>query len=299
MPIKYRPARSEDLETADRLVVSTLNDFTQRHGFGPVAVLSPPQFQLFSLNDDPAGLWIAEEAHEIVGFAWSWTCDDVWFLAQLFVSTDRQGLGIGDELIRRTFAHAQVSGATARALITFTFNCHSQGLYIRHGLVPRFPIYLLNAPVGVLSSPQRGSIFEPKYLRGEAHHLNELRNIDLATLGISRAKHHGFLMQDGASEAIGLYEGNRCVGYFYVKDGHVGPMAIENIEHVEAAFEDALAYASRSATTKVSAFIPATSGAALRIAIERRMRITLPMLLMSTREFGDWQRYFPRNPGFM
>jgi hypothetical protein len=29
------------------------------------------------------------------------------------------------------------------------------------------------------------------------------------------------------------------------------------------------------------------------------MRITLPMVLVSDREFGDWRRYLPRNPGFM
>jgi hypothetical protein len=27
------------------------------------------------------------------------------------------------------------------------------------------------------------------------------------------------------------------------------------------------------------------------------MRITFPMLLMSTRDFGDWTGYLPRNPG--
>jgi hypothetical protein len=41
------------------------------------------------------------------------------------------------------------------------------------------------------------------------------------------------------------------------------------------------------------------SEAALRIAVEHGMRITFPMLLMSTRDFGDWSGYLPRNPGFM
>jgi hypothetical protein len=39
--------------------------------------------------------------------------------------------------------------------------------------------------------------------------------------------------------------------------------------------------------------------ASLEIAIACGMRITLPMVLMSAKEFGDWQRYLPRNPGFM
>jgi hypothetical protein len=48
----------------------------------------------------------------------------------------------------------------------------------------------------------------------------------------------------------------------------------------------------------VSAFLPGVSDA-LGIAVEHGMRITFPMVLLSTRDFGDWTRYLPRNPGFM
>lgn len=71
MPILCRPARAQDLERADELVVASFNDFTQRHGFGAIATSHPPNFQLFSLKDDAGGLWVAEEAGEILGFAWS------------------------------------------------------------------------------------------------------------------------------------------------------------------------------------------------------------------------------------
>src|SRR5438477_236044 len=98
MSITYRPAREADLVRSDQLVVASINDLTQRHGFGPMAASSPPAFQLFSLRDDADGLWVAKEADEIVGFAWSWTCGDLWFLAQLFVSPDHQGRSIGNEL---------------------------------------------------------------------------------------------------------------------------------------------------------------------------------------------------------
>ena len=74
MPILCRPAREEDLERSDRLVVASINDLTQRHGFGPMAAAHPPEFQLFSLKDDAGGQWVAEEANEILGFAWSWVC---------------------------------------------------------------------------------------------------------------------------------------------------------------------------------------------------------------------------------
>src|SRR5216684_950763 len=90
MSVVCRPARAQDLEFADTLVVSSINHLTERHGFGTMAIPSPPKFQSFSLNDDADGLWVAEEDDRILGFAWSWVCGDMWFLAQLFVSPDQQ-----------------------------------------------------------------------------------------------------------------------------------------------------------------------------------------------------------------
>ena len=149
MPVAYRPARAEEIERAQELVVRSINDLTERHGFGPMASLRPPQFQLFSLSDDPDGLWVAEDAGQMLGFAFSWVCGDLWFLAELFVSAGTQGRGIGSELLKRTMQHAQKARATNMALITFTFNT-SQGLYIRHGLLPRFPIYFVKVERDVL-----------------------------------------------------------------------------------------------------------------------------------------------------
>ena len=116
MSILYRPARAEDLGRSDELVVASINELTERHGFGPIAASRPPNFQLFSLKDDAAGLWVAEDAGEILGFAWSWVCGDLWFLAQLFVSPGQQGRGIGNELLKRTFDHAQGSGAANKEI---------------------------------------------------------------------------------------------------------------------------------------------------------------------------------------
>lgn len=300
MPILCRPAREEDLERSDQLVVASINDLTQRHGFGPMAAAHPPHFQLFSLKDDAGGLWVAEEAHEILGFAWSWVCGDLWFLAQLFVSPDHQGRNIGNELLKRTFEHAKKSGATNKALITFTFNTVSQGLYIRNGLFPRFPIYNLSVSRELLMGRLQGPQFRPVSLEQTASDLQNLANIDARVLGVSREKHHRYLLRDETTRGVGLYSGEDCVGYAYVSTGgHIGPLAVTRPDALDSAFRTALALAVENGSPQVSAFLPGASEAALRTAVEHGMRITFPMLLMSTRDFGDWTGYLPRNPGFM
>src|SRR5262249_27425583 len=148
---------------------------------GPMTTPSPPRFQSFSLKNDPDGLWVADEDGEMRGFAFSWVCGDLWFLAQLFVSPSLQGTGIGNELIQKTFLHAEKAGATNKVLITFAFNRVSQGLYIRHGMFPRFPIYFINGPREALNG------IEEKTLRTEpientAPHLRMLADIDRAAL---------------------------------------------------------------------------------------------------------------------
>jgi ribosomal protein S18 acetylase RimI-like enzyme len=300
MPLVCRPARAQDLERADAIVVASINNLTERHGLGPMAVSRPPNFQLFSLKDDAGGLWVAEDADEILGFAWSWVCGDLWFLAQLFVSPGHQGRGIGNELLKRTLEHAQKSGAANKALITFTFNTVSQGLYIRHGLFPRFPIYNFSVTreflMGRLQSAQLCCV----PLEETASHLHSLAQIDARALGVSREKHHRYLINDSATRGVMLCAGDDHVGYVYVNsDGHIGPLAVTQADGLGAAFTTALALAAESGSSQVSAFLPGTCDKALSLAVEHGMRITVPMVLMATRDFGDWTQYLPRNPGFM
>jgi ribosomal protein S18 acetylase RimI-like enzyme len=300
MPVVFRPACAQELETAEELVVRSINDLTARHGFGPMAALRPPHFQSFSLLDDPDGLWVAEDAGQIVGFALSWVCSDLWFLAELFVSPGHQGHGIGDELLKRTLEHAQKAGATNKALITFSFNTVSQGLYIRHGLYPRHPLYFLKVNRGLLMNHLRGAKFLGIPLEDTAPNLRSLANIDARALGVSRDKHHRYLINDTKMRGVLLYAEDDCVGYAYVSaDAHIGPVAVAQPNAIGTAFRTALNMAAENDSPSVTAFVPGPSESTLRVAVEHGMRLTFPMVLLSSHDFGDWTQYLPRNPGFM
>ena len=186
-------------------MVRSINDLTERHGFGPMASARRPTFSAFSLRDDPDGLWVGEEAGQMLGFAFSWVCRDFWFLAQLFVSPGQQGREIGNQLLKRTLDHARKRGATNRALITFAFNRVSQGLYIRHGLFPRIPLYFFSASREVLASPLEGEQLQCQPL--EPANLPNLVHIDALTLGLSRARHHRFLLGESDMRGFDFYTG--------------------------------------------------------------------------------------------
>jgi ribosomal protein S18 acetylase RimI-like enzyme len=289
----------DDLARADAIVVASINELTERRGFGKMASPRPPNFQAFSLRDDTEGLWVADDDGEIVGFAWCWVCGELWFLAQLFVAPDRQSDGIGNQLIGKAFAHAEMRGASIRALITFTFNNVSQGLYIRHGLFPRFPIYMVSVPRDRLASRLTDQPLRLEPLTAETARFDELALVDVSALGVSREKHHRYLLADSATSGFTIHAGRERVGYVYISEGHIGPLAVRRPDLVGPAFATALSFAARSNSPNISAFVPGASEPALKAATDHGMRLTFPMLLMSNRQFGDWVSYLPRNPGFM
>lgn len=299
MSLVVRPASADELARAEELVTRSINDLTVRHGFGPIATSRSPDFQVFCLQDDPRGVWLAEDDGEIAGFALSWVCGRLWFLAELFVAPGRQGQGIGNELLDRTLQHASQAGATEKSLITFAFNVVSQGLYVRHGLFPRVPIHLCSAERESLVPHVRGLALRATPIQTTAADLEMLRQLDVATLGVSREKHHRYLLGDPRMKGVFLEDGGERVGYAYVAvTGHVGPLAVMHAHAMPDAFRAALAMAVAGDAKKISVFVPGTSDA-LAIAASQGMRFALPMVLMSTRDFGDWTRYLPRNPGFM
>ena len=164
-------------------------------------------------------------------------------------------------------------------------------------MFPRFPIYNFSvARERLMGRLQRAPL---RCVALDNSHLAGLAQIDIRALGVSREKHHAYLLADKATKGVMLYDGNACVGYAYVADGHIGPLAVVEPNAMGAAFRTALSLAAEGGAAQVSAFLPGASDTALSIAVEHGMRITLPMLLMSSREFGHWRQYLPRNPGFM
>ncbi len=299
MSIVFRHARADELRRAQELVVASINDMTQRHGFGPMASVRSPDFQLFSMKDDPGGLWIAEDDGSLVGYAFSWIRGDLWFLAELFVAPDRQGAGIGKGLLSRTFDHATRAGVTRKALITFTFNTVSQGLYIRHGLLPRMPIYFFNGMRQAFAG-LAGETLSTVDIEPSEQHLQMLRWLDDSVMGLSRDNHHRYLLADPTIKGVLLYRQAELAAYAYVSTtGHVGPVAVAPDGDVAAAFRTAVALAAETGSPQISCFLPGIAAPALGVAAECHMKITFPMVLVSDRDFGDWTRYLPRNPGFM
>ncbi|RKS73587.1 ribosomal protein S18 acetylase RimI-like enzyme [Actinomadura pelletieri DSM 43383] len=113
--VRIRPLTAGDLPAAERAMAVTFleADRLSRRWNDPEP--QPPDaaasrrwidFVGHLLSADPGGCQVAEEAGDIVGFAFSQNRGRVWYLATYGVLPDRQGRGIGRRLMDAVLAHA-------------------------------------------------------------------------------------------------------------------------------------------------------------------------------------------------
>lgn len=168
-----------------------------------------------------------------------------------------------------------------------------------YGMLPRLPIYQVSGAHPDLTTLLSGETLRSTPIDATTSHLHILAQLDVNALGISREKHHRYRLKDAALKGFFLHDGGDCIGYVYVSaTGHLGPLAVAQAHWMDAAFRTALHLAAETGAAQVSAFLPGVNEA-LGVAMKHRMRIAFPMVLVSSRDFGDWSRYLPANPGSM
>jgi ribosomal protein S18 acetylase RimI-like enzyme len=297
--VTYRAARSDDIAGIAEVHRAAYNALSRRHGFPELPAGPPNPFFTFSVQEEPEGCWVAEDGATIVGFAISWLRSDFWFLACLFIAPSLQGQSVGRALIERALAHP--GHAANRALITLAYNPVSIGLYVRYAMYPREPLYLLEGPAEALrhrEQPAEGLTYER--LPPEARNADVLGRLDHAVLGHDRTRHHRFFLGAPGSSCYLFKLAGAPSGYAYVwPTGRVGPLVTLSPTSFEGVMRTALALASAPSTERVSVILAGTNERALAWAMRQGMRISLPLLLMATKPFGQLEAYGFYSPALM
>lgn len=301
MAIIYRHATFDDIVAVSQVNQTAINDLNRRHGFPEFPPSPPSPLYSFSLTEEPEGFWVAEDDGTIAGYSISWVRGTFWFLYDLFVLPEYQGTGIGQKLIQKAFEHSAGCEIDNRALITFAYNPISISLYIKYGMYPREPLYLMEIPRAALRG-NFGRIQADPLERVKPSGLvtDQLGGIDEQVLGISRAKHHVYLLNAPGSACYIFKEKDNVRGYAYVwSSGRVGPLAVLSHADFDKLWHSALVLAAASDAETIRMLVPGTNEQAASLAHRCRFRISHPMLLMSAKPFGTWQNYSLYSPGLM
>jgi hypothetical protein len=231
----------------------------------------------------------------------AWTAGRFWFLSQLFVRPGLQSGGVGQALLSRMLDHAERMGAANRALVTFAYNPHSTGLYLRNGLLPRGLLYVMAAPAARLR--QRawpGAAVEVAPIPAADAAANWISRLDEAVLGFRRAPHHAFLLDGAMAQALRIGPAGAPLGYAYISAaGDIGPVAVAPGAEAELVVGAAIGAALEAGASEVTLTVPAAAEPVLATVARAGFRIREPTLLMAEKPFGDWRHYLPRNPGFL
>ncbi len=303
MNIIYRPAKPGDIPAAAQVYSTALNDLYQRHGLGDQVVqfTQPNPYYDFCLHEEPEGFWVAESETKIVGMAISWLRGSFWFLGCLFILPTCQQGGIGRNLLDKTLELGSHLSVTNRALITFPFNRVSTALYMRYGMYPREPIYrMVGDSAAARLAHKKTESFNYEKLPPAAASIRQLCTIDEPVLGIPLERHHEHFLNAQGSMCYLFRREKNPEGYAYVwSNGHVGPLAVSSLNSFRGVMNTALGLAAIQETSQVSVMIPGSNDQAATIALEHKLRIAIPFLLMSSQSFGNWDKYLFYSPALM
>lgn len=194
-------------------------------------------------------LWIAERAGQPVGFSGAVVRGETVFLTDLFVHPDHQSSGLGARLLDRAFAgysslaQFTVSSSDPRAL----------ALYIRAGMQPRWPNFLLRAHRPRIDDPATDGIHAHIADVGDPM----FGEWDTRISGRGRPQDLAFWVREDGGVPLWLLRGGAPVGYAVVRiqrgesglpdAARVGPTGARRPEDAAGVLAAAAAWAAQQA----------------------------------------------------
>lgn len=295
MDITYRPAHEADLPAMRLVQGLALRDLAMREGRDPEAMPlddQPTAPMRYLFRSQPGLSWVAIRDGSVAGFSQGFVRGDLWFLSNLFVHPEVQAGGVGATLLEKCLQAGIRRGARIRA-VSSSSDVAAQSLYARAGMIPRFPLYILEGHADALCglAAPCAPIALPKASRAW---LLRLGSLDEYAWGRRRDADHRFAHREMNLDCVGLSAGaQELTGYAYYCRGQVGPLCARTPRlqlRLLRAAGDALA---ADGAAKVRVTVPGINATVLLALLEAGFRIQAAGLFMASRSFGRFDRYLP------
>ncbi|HEU5100798.1 MAG TPA: GNAT family N-acetyltransferase [Roseiflexaceae bacterium] len=244
-------------------------------------------------------LLLAEQDGTALGFAATITRGGVTFLSDCFVRTDAQSGGIGRRLLEQLLA-----GDGRICCTSSSSDPRAQSLYIRAGMRPRWPLFILDAEAGSVRTMPAGGVELVEGRAGDP----ELAAWDAAVGGRRRLEEHAYWVDYHQAIPLWFYRDGRAVGYGYAQRHSpellrrpdtltLGPIGARNEQDALACVAAAVGWATRHAPA-IHIGVPGPH-AALAALLEARFQISdTDTFLSSAQPFCDPECYIPSGGTF-
>ena len=299
-PYTIRQGTPDDAYTTFVIFEQTLADLVKRFGSKERTSASDPaaladmwrqRRSLYEfLSNEAAQFWIAEQDGEAIGFSRSVLTDGMLELTELFVKPGIQSRGLGGELINRAFS--SVTDTRFRSIIATT-DFRAQSLYLKNGVVPRFPIYYFGRkPEFVRVETELN--FEPMTASDET--LELLAAVDQQIIHFRRDAMHRWLLAD--RDGFLCLHGDIVMGYGYMGNTN-GPFALLDPFDFPAVLAHAEGAAARAGRDHFGVEVPIPNQTAVDYLRGRQFKIDSFMaVFMSDESFGRFENYILTSPPF-
>ena len=291
-----------------RLIQSTaLHDLIVTRGGREPSVMpitdDPSSEMRHLLRTDPKLAWVAIEDGRPIGFSVGFVRHELWFLADLFMLPEAHGKGVGGELLQRCLAGGLERGARIRAVMS-SEDPGAQALYIRAGMVPRFPLFGVEGAAQGLNDlpPVTGAIRRIEQSRASVRRLGDL---DEMIWGRRRDDEHRFWLAEYKFTCLAIAEGSGALlAYAYYSSAasrppwdreprRVGPVAART-SRLQLSLLRAIGDAMRAQAAETVEFsVPGINMTVLSALLGAGFKIDHVGQFMASRTFGRFDRYLP------
>ena len=246
------------------------------------------------IETDPGGSWIAEVGGLVVGYAQGFVRGDIWFLAQLFVTPEVHGGGVGRELLRLAMEHGRGQGARIFSVVSSTSPV-AQALYMRAGMFARGVGYRVRGSVApLLALPEAAA--NRKRIVDCSGWLDRIDELDSEVFGASRRQDHVHYMHrpDVEAHSFGLTSDGAFEGYGYVDDhGWIGPIAAYEPETQLPLLRMAAEYLSERGVAEADMWVLSLNELMMRALLDAGWKFERWTFFLSNEPFGQFDRYQP------
>ena len=142
-----RPMHAEDADAVRALDVQAFGPYYRRFAGGRAVPCRTRENVLACLALNPAGCFVAGAGEELVGFIFSRRWGAVGWAGVFGVHPEKQGQGIGRQLLHRAVAQLEAAGCRVIGLETMPDSTYNVGLYARAGFHPAHPTVVLTKEI--------------------------------------------------------------------------------------------------------------------------------------------------------